>query len=259
MKNILSFAFIAFVLSGCGPVSQQYQTPPLYFNSYHSVPETDSTGQLAASVRIMLPVNTEIKAEYRLHKNFLINFSHYGNFLDYSNFRNRRGDYLYNTQSFNVGAGMINKIKKSKINWFVLAGYGKGRTTSVVPDEGSPYEFIYKGNFSKITFTPGVELALENHFKLTLSSRQSFVSFNKYELPDTVYYNKKQFLTDMMFGVAFVKKKMSFNFFFGGFINGTEPGNRLNDKKPEIWRIEKLAAGAGFTYKFSLRKGHGEK
>lgn len=253
-KYLLPAGALLITLWGCEPSSRLYLTPPVYFGTAHSLPMADSLRKLVLSSSVILPTAAEIKFQYKINKNFLFNLSYFGNIGAYSNFSNNDIDYRYTTNLFDFQAGYIIDQKNNKARLFVLAGYGEGKTTSVVPENGSPINFIYKGKFSRFTLTPGVHLIQAQKYRLSFTWRQSFVKFGSYQLPEISYQNRQQFLTDMMLNCYVSSKKIGVNLFFGSFLNGLQGGNRQLDQKPEIWRIERFFAGINLGYKFSFYK-----
>jgi hypothetical protein len=255
MKKYLLITIVtSIILSACEPTTLLYKTPPTYFGSPHSIPATDSAKQLAVSGSITLPLAAELKSEYRINKNFLITLSYFGNLGAYSHFNNNNIEYRYSTNSFDCQAGYFHRSDK-KIGLFLISGYGWGHSISIVPEYDNSVDFIYKADFSRFTITPGIQFTISKQANFSFSWRQSFIQFTKYQLPDTAYNNKKQFLTDMMLNLSVVDKKMGLNIFFGSFLNGLQGGDRQLDQKPEIWRIERFFAGIKLSYRFSLKSG----
>ncbi len=252
-KYLLIIIVTAITLSGCEPTTLLYKTPPTYFGSPHSIPATDSVKQLAVGGSITIPVVTELKSEYRINKNFLVTLSYFGNLGAYSHFNNNNIDYRYSASSFDCQAGYVHRPDK-KIRSFIISGYGWGHTISIVPEYDNSVDFIYKADFSGFTITPGIQFTVNKQANLSFSWRQSFITFNKYELPDTAYNNKGQFLTNMMLDLSVVNKKIGLNIFFGSFLNGLQGGDRQLDQKPETWRIERFFAGINLYYRFSFKK-----
>jgi hypothetical protein len=256
MRSYLPVTIIlAVFVSACEPSSRLYLTPPIYFASSHAIPVTDSNNKLSVSASLMLPPVAELKAEYRVNKNLFTIFSYSGKMGGYSEFSNNDIDYRYATNSFDWQAGYRVHRPMKKDRFFIVAGYGRGKTTSIVPEFDNSIQFVYKGNYSKFSITPAVQLINKTRARFIFSWRQSFVNFNEYLLPDTAYYNKRQFLSDMMLSLFLTEKQFGLNFFFlGGFLNGREAGNRQFDYKPEVWRIERFYMGINLSYKFLHKK-----
>jgi hypothetical protein len=254
VKSFSALLISVSIISGCVPTSKFYLTPPTYFGTPHAVPVADSLKQLVISASAMIPIAAEVRCEYRANKNFVFNLSYFGNAGAYSKFSNNDIDYRYSTGSFDIQMGYMIQPHKKKDRFFIMAGFGKGQTTSIVSEYDNSTNFFYNNRFSRFTLTPGMYLIQKKYIRLSLSWRQSFTGFNKYELPDTAYHNKNQFLTDLMLNVHLPGKETGFKFFIGSFLNGMQGGNRQFDQKPELWRIERFYAGINFSYRFSVKK-----
>lgn len=199
MKRYLLIPGGAVILSACGVGTQIYNTPPLYFGSSHTLPLTDSARQLSVSASFIIPPAAELRGEYRINRNFSTNLSYFGNGGFYSYSKSNDIRYKYKTSFFDFGTGYINSPGDGyKTVWYIAAGYGSGKTVSVVPEFDNSKQFIYRGSFSRFTFTPGIHVITGKKSSIDFTWRQSFVSTSKYELPDTSYPNQKQFLTDII-------------------------------------------------------------
>jgi hypothetical protein len=239
------------MLSGCGGGTNYYQTPPLYFGSSHFVPETDSSKSFTGNIAFVNPNAGELKVQYRFNKNFLGGLCYQGNFAKYSEYSNNDILYRFNTNSFDIYWGGSKYQGNQRL--FVTAGYGWGANTSIVPEYDYSTEFVYKGNFKRFAIIPGIDLAPGEITNLSLSWRQSFTQFEKYELPDTTYHNKGQFLSDIMLRFSVKGKNTAMNIFLGYFLNGHGGTNRQYDPTPDQWKIERFFAGIGISYRFGNR------
>jgi len=253
MKNYLFFvSFTSIILFGCG-TTNLYQTPPLYFGSSHFVPEGDSSKCLTGNVSFVTPNAAELKIVYRINKSFLTGISYHGNLGKYSDYSNNGISYRFNTTSFDIYSG-FSKHWDKKSGLFVMAGYGWGSNTSIVPEYDNSEQFIYQGRFRRFTAIPGIDVATGQRTKLIFSWRESLIQFQKYELPDTTYFHKQQFLSDMMLRFSLKGNKTGFNIFSGSFLNGSGGADRQRDPKPDQWKIESFFAGIGITYEFAGKK-----
>ena len=252
VKSLSALLISVSIITGCEPTSKLYLTPPTYFGTSHAVPVADSLKQIVISASAMLPAAAGVRCEYRANNNFVFNLSYFGNIGATSGFNNNNIDYRYSTGSFDIQMGYIIRPHKRKDRFFIMAGFGKGQTTSIVSEYDNSKDFFYKGRFLRFTLTPGIYLIQKKYIRLSFSWRQSFTGFSSYELPDTAYHNKNQFLTDVMINVHLPGKETGVKFFIGSFLNGMQGGNRQFDQKPELWRIERFYAGINFSYRFSV-------
>lgn len=256
-KFLFPAGFILIVLlSGCGSTSRLYQTPPLYFGSSHFLPITDSNKNITASAGFTVPTTMEVKAQYRFDKNFFGGISYHGDLGNYAEYSNSDVDtYKFKMASFDICSGFSKHWNLGKAGLFISVGYGRGRTTSIVPEYDNSKQFYYKGNFQRFTITPGFDCFTGKHHKLQFSWRQSLVQFKNYKLPDTAYHNKQQFLSDVMITLSFKKRGFGMNLFAGGFINGkSSESDRQMDLSADQWKTESLIIGMNLTYEFNSHK-----
>lgn len=237
---------------GCGPASRLHETPALYFGAPHSISQTDSIKEIAVKASIIKPLLGNAGIEYRVHKKWMVHFSYSGNFGAFTEIESVNiGKYTFTTSSVHAETGFFLTFKNNNTNWFFLAGYNCGSSTAVVPEYDNSEEFIYKGRFSNVSFTSGFQVSTAKDQNFSISTRQSFVKFTNYQLPDTSYCNKQQFLSDMMLAYSYSRKRFKGTVFFGSFINGYDPGKRNTDHKTSLWRIQRVFAGITFGYHFS--------
>jgi hypothetical protein len=258
MKIFLSLAGFVMIISlpGCEPTSRLYQTPPLYFGSSHFLPMSDSNKHITASAGITAPTTMELKTQYRFDKNFFGGVSYHGNMGKYADYSNSDvADYKFKMTSFEICSGFSKNWKPEKAGLFISVGYGRGHTTSIVPENDNSQQFYYNGNFRTFTIIPGFDFITGRSSKLLFSWRQSLVKFKDYKLPDTGYYNKHQFLSDIMLSFSLKKSGFGMNLFTGGFLNGkNSASDRQFDLRPDQWKTESFIIGMNLAYDFKFHK-----
>lgn len=243
---------ISVVIIGCGgPVSRLYETPAIYPVHPQLTPDIDSLKNFSIGGSIYAPTSTEIRTTARVYKNLFIEYVYSGNLGQYSNFSGVQ-EYRFKRNSTDLYVGYHKELSKS-VHLYLYAGYGNGKSISIVPEYDNSVDFVYKGNFNRFTINPGFQFNTGKSSKLTFGMRQSFVRFNEYVLPDTFYINKKQTLSDLMVSYSFSIKRLGLKIFLGHFLNGQKPGNRQNNGMADVWRIEKAFGGFGLNYKFRVK------